>query len=170
MLSVAVADYRGPEGRGFLLASGREVLRAAHAWPTWVAGVGHHLDDVSDASFEPGNGLALLPEPNNVHDPKAVGVWNLSRTKHAGYIGRVFSEDMSSLDCHGVILMDHMTDGVRDGLLVLVSRGEFVLKNVELGVDEVVTCLRRLPDRPSPPPQTIDPVEQMWRMSRLDET
>jgi HIRAN domain len=51
-----------------------------------VAGVSFRPEAVEDASFDPGCRLALVPEPQNEHDPNAVGIWNESRTLQAGYV------------------------------------------------------------------------------------
>ena len=37
-------------------------------------------------SFDPGRRLALVPEPDNEHDPNAVGIWNEERTLQLGYV------------------------------------------------------------------------------------
>jgi hypothetical protein len=51
-----------------------------------VAGVSFRPEAVEDASFDPGCRLALVPEPENEHDPNAVGVWNEARALQAGYV------------------------------------------------------------------------------------
>jgi hypothetical protein len=53
-----------------------------------VAGVSFRPGNVDDASFEPGSRLALVPEPENEHDPNAVAIWNQARTLQAGYVPR----------------------------------------------------------------------------------
>jgi HIRAN domain len=53
-----------------------------------VAGVSFRPEALDDASFEPGRPLALVPEPDNEHDPNAVGIWNEERTVQAGYVPR----------------------------------------------------------------------------------
>jgi hypothetical protein len=53
-----------------------------------VAGVTFRPGNVDDASFEPGRKLALVPEPENEHDPHAVAIWNEERTLQAGYVPR----------------------------------------------------------------------------------
>jgi hypothetical protein len=53
-----------------------------------VAGVSFRPEALEDPSFEPGLALALVPEPENEHDPNAVGVWNAERTLQAGYVPR----------------------------------------------------------------------------------
>ena len=53
-----------------------------------VAGVSFRPDAVADSSFDPGARLALVPEPENEHDPNAVGIWNADRTLQAGYVPR----------------------------------------------------------------------------------
>ena len=51
-----------------------------------VAGVSFREEAVLDSSFDPGLRLALVPEPENEHDPNAVGIWNEERTLQAGYV------------------------------------------------------------------------------------
>ena len=53
-----------------------------------VAGVTFRPGVVEDASFDPGRHLALVPEPDNEHDPSAVAIWNEERTLQAGYVPR----------------------------------------------------------------------------------
>jgi hypothetical protein len=51
-----------------------------------VAGVTFRPEALPDTSFDPGRRLALVPEPDNEHDPNAVAVWNQERTLQAGYV------------------------------------------------------------------------------------
>jgi HIRAN domain len=51
-----------------------------------VAGVSYRADALLDPAFDPGKRLALVPEPENPHDPHAVGVWNAERTLQLGYV------------------------------------------------------------------------------------
>ena len=51
-----------------------------------VAGISYRAEAAADASFDPGRRLALVPEPQNEHDPNAVGIWNEGRTLQAGYV------------------------------------------------------------------------------------
>ncbi|HEU5065625.1 MAG TPA: HIRAN domain-containing protein [Gaiellaceae bacterium] len=53
-----------------------------------VAGVSFRPESLEDDSFEPGRRLALVPEPDNEHDPNAVAVWNEERTLQVGYVPR----------------------------------------------------------------------------------
>jgi HIRAN domain len=79
-------------GSGFYLrdaATGEPVrwndprVRVVH-----VAGVSFREDALPDESFDPGRRLALVPEPENEHDPNAVAIWNETRTLHVGYVPR----------------------------------------------------------------------------------
>ena len=45
-----------------------------------VAGMSFRIESLDDRSFDPGRSLALVPEPENEHDPNAVAVWNEQRT------------------------------------------------------------------------------------------
>jgi hypothetical protein len=60
-----------------------------------VAGVSFRPEAVSDASFDPGARLVLVPEPDNEHDPQAVGIWNEERTLQAGYVPREQTVELS---------------------------------------------------------------------------
>jgi HIRAN domain-containing protein len=51
-----------------------------------VAGVTFRAEALPHPSFDPGRRLALVPEPENEHDPNAVAVWNEERTLQAGYV------------------------------------------------------------------------------------
>jgi hypothetical protein len=51
-----------------------------------VAGVTFRPEALPHPSFEPGRRLALVPEPENEHDPNAVAVWNQELTLQAGYV------------------------------------------------------------------------------------
>ena len=51
-----------------------------------VAGVTFRPGSLHDPSFDPGRRLALVPEPENEHDPNAVGIWNEERTLQVGYV------------------------------------------------------------------------------------
>ncbi len=59
-----------------------------------VAGVSYRPEALSDTSFDPGNRLALVPEPENEHDPNAVGIWNEERTLQAGYVPRDLAPEL----------------------------------------------------------------------------
>jgi len=59
-----------------------------------VAGVSFRPEALADAGFEPGRRLALVPEPDNEHDPHAVGIWNDERTVQAGYVPREVAPEL----------------------------------------------------------------------------
>ena len=59
-----------------------------------VAGVSFRPGAVDDPSFDPGKRVALVPEPDNEHDPNAVGIWNEARTLQAGYVPREVAPEL----------------------------------------------------------------------------
>jgi hypothetical protein len=61
-----------------------------------VAGVSFRPEAVADPSFDPGCRLALVPEPENEHDPHAVGVWNEERSLQAGYVPREVAAELGA--------------------------------------------------------------------------
>lgn len=60
-----------------------------------VAGVSFRPESLGDPSFEPGQGLALVPEPDNEHDPNAVAVWNEQQTLQVGYVPREIAPQLT---------------------------------------------------------------------------
>ena len=60
-----------------------------------AAGVSYRLEAFPDPSFDPGRRLALGPEPDNEHDPNAVGIWNEERTLQVGYVPREVAPELA---------------------------------------------------------------------------
>jgi hypothetical protein len=87
-----------------------------------VAGVSFRPEAVADASFDPGARLALVPEPENEHDPNAVGIWNEDRTLQAGYVPRDVVPELAG-DEVAVSLWRAGADGLR---VLLVPSGSWV--------------------------------------------
>jgi HIRAN domain len=90
------------EGRGYTLRDGERSL----AWTSTrlteagvevvkVAGTSYRLEELQDPGFVPGSPLLLRPEPENPHDPNAVGVWNADGTAQAGYVPRDRAESIA---------------------------------------------------------------------------
>jgi hypothetical protein len=88
-----------PAGAGYRLrdAASGDVVRWEDPRVTvvHVAGVSFRIESLGDPSFEPGRPLALVPEPDNEHDPNAVGVWNEERTLQLGYVPREVAPTVS---------------------------------------------------------------------------
>ena len=59
-----------------------------------VAGASYRAEALQDTAFDPGRRLALVPEPDNEHDPNAIGIWNEARTIHAGYVPREVAPEL----------------------------------------------------------------------------
>jgi hypothetical protein len=83
-----------------------------------VAGVTFRPGNVEDATLDPGRRLALVPEPENEHDPNAVAIWNQERTLQAGYVPREAAAELAG-DEQAVSLWR-----VEGGLRVLVVPGD----------------------------------------------
>jgi hypothetical protein len=82
-----------------------------------VAGVTFRPEALEDASFDPGRPLALVPEPQNEHDPNAVAIWNGDKTLQVGYVPR---DVASGLDGSEQAVSLWRVDG---GLRVLIAPG-----------------------------------------------
>ena len=79
-----------------------------------VAGVSYRPQALPDPSFDPGRRLALVPQPDNEHDPNAVAIWNEEQTLQLGYVPRETAAELGG-DEHAVSLWR-----VEGGLRVLI--------------------------------------------------
>jgi HIRAN domain len=86
-----------------------------------VAGVSYRLDALQDDAFAPGYRLALVPEPDNEHDPHAIGVWDDERRLQAGYVPAEIAAELDAEDWQAVSLWEFFEDGGRGGLRVLLA-------------------------------------------------
>jgi hypothetical protein len=86
-----------------------------------LAGSSYRIDALQDEAFAPGRRLALVPEPENEHDPNAVGVWDADRRVQAGYVPADVAPDVRG-DEQAVSLWEFRgEDGRRIGLRVLLA-------------------------------------------------
>jgi hypothetical protein len=86
-----------------------------------VAGVSFRPEAVVDGSFDPGQRLALVPEPENEYDPNAVAVWNAERTLQAGYVPREVAVELDGTE--QAVSLWRAGEGLR---VLLVPRGSWV--------------------------------------------
>jgi len=85
-----------------------------------VAGASYRADALQDPAFAPGSRIALVPEPDNPHDPNAVAVWDESRRLQAGYVPAEVAGSIRG-DEQAVSLWEFVEDGRRVGLRVLLA-------------------------------------------------
>lgn len=86
-----------------------------------LAGASYRADALQDDGFAPGRRLALVPEPENDHDPNAVAVWDAERRLQAGYVPAEVAPELSG-DEQAVSLWEFRgEDGQRIGLRVLLA-------------------------------------------------
>lgn len=86
-----------------------------------VAGVSYRLDAVQDDAFTPGKRLVLVPEPDNEHDPHAIGIWDAEERVQAGYIPAEVARELDASEWQAVSLLEFFEDGRRAGLRVLLA-------------------------------------------------
>jgi hypothetical protein len=86
-----------------------------------VAGVSYRLDSVQDDAFAPGKRLALVPEPDNEHDPHAIGIWDENRRLQAGYVPAETARGLDASEWQAVSLLEFLDGGRRAGLRVLLA-------------------------------------------------
>ncbi len=89
-----------------------------------LAGASYRADALQDDGFAPGRGLALVPEPENEHDPNAVAVWDAEQRLQAGYVPADAAPELRG-DEQAVSLWEFRgEDGQRIGLRVLLAPAE----------------------------------------------
>ena len=87
-----------------------------------LAGASYRTDALQDDAFTPGRRLALAREPENEHDPNAIGIWNEERTLQAGYVPRDTAPDLDGTEL-AVSLWRFGEEGLR---VLLVPAGSWV--------------------------------------------
>jgi HIRAN domain len=116
---------RGSRGSGYHLRDAATGERVSWEDPrirvVAVAGVSFRADAAADASFDPGERLALVPEPSNEHDPNAVGIWNAERTLHAGYVPREVAAALAGTEL--AVSLWRVGEGLR---VLIVPAGSWV--------------------------------------------
>jgi len=86
-----------------------------------VAGVSYRLDAVQDDAFTPGQRLSLRPEPENEHDPHAIGIWDADGRAQAGYVPAEIARDLDATAWQAVSLLEFREGDRRAGLRVLLA-------------------------------------------------
>ena len=86
-----------------------------------VAGVSYRLDALQDDAFAPGKRLALVAEPDNEHDPCAIGVWDAERRVQAGSVPAELARELNADEWQAVSLREFTEGGQRGGLRALLA-------------------------------------------------
>ncbi len=111
-------------GSGYLLRDARSGERVRWEDPRVLviplAGASFRTDALQDDSFAPGRVLALVPEPDNEHDPDAVAIWDEARSLQAGYVPAEVAPRLTGGE-QALSLWEFVEDGVRVGLRVLIA-------------------------------------------------
>ena len=97
-----------------------ERLAAAGVRVLAVAGASYRAGALQDEAFAPGRELALVPEPENEHDPHAIAVWDAGRRLQAGYVPAEAAGELA-LPLQAVSLWEWREAGRRVGLRMLVA-------------------------------------------------
>ncbi|MDQ5822161.1 MAG: HIRAN domain-containing protein, partial [Actinomycetota bacterium] len=119
------------DGRGFYLRdaeTGEPIrwldprLARAGAHVVRVAGTSYRPDELRDPGFEPGKALALVREPENLHDPNAIAVWSEDRAAQAGYVPAPVAAELAGVEelCGLALWEWRSVGGDRIGLRALV--------------------------------------------------
>jgi HIRAN domain len=92
-----------------------------------VAGVSYRGDALQDQGFAPGRRLTLVAEPENEHDPHAIGVWDGERRTQAGYVPAEMARELRADEWQAVSLREFFEGERRIGLRVLLApRGAWI--------------------------------------------
>jgi len=86
-----------------------------------VAGASYRGDILQDDAFAPGRRLELVAEPDNEHDPNAIGIWDAGRRLQAGYVPAETAAALDAREWQAVSLLQFFADGKRAGLRVLLA-------------------------------------------------
>jgi HIRAN domain-containing protein len=86
-----------------------------------VAGVSYRTDELQDEGFTPGRRLTLVPEPQNEHDPHAIGIWDAVQRLQVGYVPADVARGLSAAEWQAVALRDFVEGERRLGLRVLLA-------------------------------------------------
>jgi hypothetical protein len=112
-------------GDGYRLrdAATEEALRTddPRVHVTKVAGVSYRLEALQDDAFAPGQRLALVAEPDNEHDPHAIGVWDEGKRLQVGYVPAEIARELEADDWQAVSIWQFFEGGQRAGLRVLLA-------------------------------------------------
>jgi HIRAN domain len=95
-------------------------LAAAGARVVPVAGTSYRGDVLQDEAFAPGSDLALVPEPENEHDPNAIAVWDVARRLQTGYVPADVAGELE-LPLQALALWEWREADRRVGLRILVA-------------------------------------------------
>ena len=86
-----------------------------------VAGVSYRLEALQNDAFAPGKRLALRPEPDNEHDPNAIGIWDETEHVQAGYVPAEIAAELDANQWQAVSIWESRDEGGRRGLRVLLA-------------------------------------------------
>jgi hypothetical protein len=86
-----------------------------------VAGVSYRIEALQDEAFAPGRRLALVAEPENEHDPNAIGIWDEERRFQAGYVPADVARALRADEWQAISLWEFSEGGRRGGLRVLLA-------------------------------------------------
>lgn len=98
-----------------------------------VAGVSFRPDALSDRRWEVGARVRLVPEPTNAHDPDAIAIFDLGRSRQAGYVPRALTGAVRRLgppeETAAIVFFEWaQQDGTRSALRCALGPEPFVAR------------------------------------------
>lgn len=174
IMELEASWYADDEWRGYVLHDRVSDLLDRHVFVAWVAGLMHFPNAAQRPDFTPGREVALIPEPDNPHDPDAIGVWNASKSIQVGHLPAVIVRRLDDPSEERVGVPWQIAEGPeRRGLWDVVAREPVELRIVaEEGQRPamVAAWVRKSKDAfhrsgDWKALKTVDPMEQMRHMA-----
>lgn len=97
------------DGTGKLATATDRRLRAAGLWAIELRGLGYHRQTNLAGDFRPGRRVNLIREPNNPHDPDALGVAAAGSSAVVGYFNKQAAKRFSKMIDAGTFDLDAVT-------------------------------------------------------------
>ena len=89
---------------GQFISIGNKTLRRLGIWTVNVRGVNYHESAVKAGNFQPGARVALVREPENIHDKNAVAISAIDTDDVVGYVNKGMALGISRLILAGTPL------------------------------------------------------------------
>lgn len=107
--------YAPTDKDGFFLPESEHRTTDRHAFYCHVAGVSFRASALKDKRFAHSSPIKLIAEPDNPHDPNAVGVWDARGDIQLGYIPATLSAEVARLMRGGTTLVGQVIREFRLG-------------------------------------------------------
>jgi hypothetical protein len=136
-----LVQHSTSEGRGYVVQRTEDKQRLSYwslpisqgLYAFDVAGTSRRKEALQDSAFSLGKRLAILPDPANPADSKALAVWDSAHKLHIGFVPKdcssAMKKRMTEEEGYTYLSMwESMKGSMRVGLRVLVIRPDVKIK------------------------------------------